>query len=289
MATPILYRKILHGVEQSFSHIENTPFTQPLHYHEECELIYIISGSGKEFVGDSVTEYKAGDMTLIGSNTPHLHLCNSTIEGYSEKSSCEILQFPLGIFPENISEIKEYSIIHTILTESVLGIRFRSESIIQKVRLLMQEINSKQGIHRIITLYKILDILGKSRSRRFISSLNFQNPPQCYSIDDPINKIYAYLRSNFKKTITLKSIAEYVQQNPSSLCRYFKQKTDKTIFEYLNEIRIEYACKLLTYSDFTNSQIAYEVGYNNLSYFNKVFKYIVHQTPTEYKLSLKKY
>lgn len=250
-------------------------------------MIYIISGNGKEFVGDAVVEYKAGDMTLIGSNTPHLHLCNSTIDHDFEKSSCEILQLPSGIFPANMGEIKEYSTINTILTDSVFGIKFNSEIVIKKVLLLIQEINSKQGIHRIITLYKILDILGKCQSRKFISSLNFQNSTFGYSIDDPINKIYAYLRSNLKKTITLNSIANYVNQNPTSLCRYFKQKTDKTIFEYLNEIRIEYACKLLAHYDLTNSQIAYEVGCNNLSYFNKVFKSITKQTPSEYKLSLK--
>ena len=69
----------------------------------------------------------------------------------------------------------------------------------------------------------------------------------------------------------------------ASICRYFKNKTNKTIFEYLNEIRIEHACKLLMYSNLAISQIAYDVGFNNLSHFNKQFKVITKQTPTMYR------
>ena len=75
--------------------------------------------------------------------------------------------------------------------------------------------------------------------------------------------------------------------DPSHLMRFFKQHTGKTLFTVLNEIRIAYACSLLLYSDLNNSQIAYEAGYNNLSYFNKTFKLILHQTPTEYRNNLK--
>lgn len=283
MTTPILYRRILHNVEQSFSYVENTPFTQPLHYHEEYELIYITSGSGKEFIGDAVSEYKPGYMAFIGSNIPHLHLCNSVINHSEEKSVCEILQFPSSIFPSNIDEIKEYSIIYSLLKESSYGIKFHSAMTIKRVLKIMQGINQQRGIERIISLYRILDILGKSKHRELVSSLSFQSPIAGYSVNEPVSKVYAYLRNNFNQPVTLKSIADYVNQDPASLCRCFKQKTDKTIFEYLNEIRIEHACKLLLHSNLTNSQIAYEVGFNNISYFNKVFKSITHGTPSQYK------
>ena len=132
-----------------------------------------------------------------------------------------------------------------------------------------------------------LDMLSKCNERRVVSSSDFLLTACNNSVHDPINRIYTYLKSNFRESINLKSIASYVGQNPSSLCRFFKQHTGKTLFTVLNEIRIAYACSLLLYSDLNNSQIAYEAGYNNLSYFNKTFKLILHQTPTEYRNNLK--
>lgn len=286
MKDSILYRKIIHKTGQSFSYNDNTPFTQPLHYHNEFELIYFTAGSGKEYIGDTVICYKSGDLTLIGSKTPHLHLCDSLTNHSLEKSSCNILQFPLSVFPTNMSEIQEFYDIDILLKESSHGIRFRIGSEANKLNRIMNRINREQGIKRIISLYEILNILSNCRNRDTISSLNFQIPTLNYNANDPVDRIYSYIRSNFRKSINLKLIAEYVKLNPTSLCRLFKHKTGKTIFYVLNEIRIEYACKLLLHSNLTSSQIAYEVGYNNLSYFNKVFKTITKQTPIEYKNSL---
>lgn len=138
-----------------------------------------------------------------------------------------------------------------------------------------------------LKLYELLDLLSNCKDRKTISSLNFQIPTLDYNVNDPIDRIYSFIRSNFKKSINLKSISEYVGLNATSLCRLFKSKTGKTIFSVLNDIRIEYACKLLLHSNLTCSEIAYEVGYNNISYFNKVFKEIINQTPIEYRNNLK--
>ena len=78
-------------------------------------------------------------------------------------------------------------------------------------------------------------------------------------------------------------MADYVKQNPSALCRYFKQRTDKSIFQCLAEIRIEHACKLLSYSNLSVSQIAFESGFNSVPYFIKQFQSITEKTPGEYR------
>ncbi len=284
METKVLYKKVIHEVEHSFSYSSNVQFTMPLHCHNEYELIFITKGHGLEFIGDSVKEYIAGDLVLIGANVPHLHLCDSvTNKSIKEKSLCEILQFPYGIFPECIKDIQEYSSINYVLNNSLYGIKFTSRSLIEKVLKIMRTINKQQGINRIISLLNILDLLGKSKEISLISSLKYTHPIDCQIINEPISKIYSYINSNFRKIITLIEIANYVKMTPASICRYFKNKTNKTIFEYLNEIRIEHACKLLMYSNLTISQIAYDAGFNNLSHFNKQFKAITKQTPTMYR------
>lgn len=282
----ILYRTIVHNARQSFSHNEDIPFNLPFHCHEEYELIYIVSGKGKEYIGDSMNEYQAGDLMLIGSNTPHLHLCDPTTGKNDKGQRCDILYFPESIFPANMEHIEEYATIHSLLKENTYGIKFQSKETIEKVHRAMKSLNNKKGIERIISLYKILDILSTSEKKVNISSLDFQIPTNHYSLNDPVSHIYTYLKSNFRNTISLKSIANYTKQNTNSLCRLFKSKTGKTIFYVLNEIRIEYACRLLRHSNLTTAQIAYEVGFNNLSHFNKTFKSFMHQTPTEYKNAL---
>ncbi len=284
MERKILYKKIVHEIAQSYSYSTNIPFTMPLHCHKEYELIYIISGHGQEFIGNYMKRYTAGDLILIGSGVPHLHLCDSIIDKQSlQKSTCDILQFPRNIFPENLVSIPEYSFINSVLEKSSYGIKFQSNGIERTVLKLLRSMNKKNGIERIISLTKILDILGKSKNITLISSIEYIPESFTTSQDEPINKIYTYLVSNFSKVITLKGIADYIKLNPASLCRYFKQRTGKTIFDCLNEIRIEHACNLLSNSDLTISQIAYEVGFNNLSHFNKQFKGVIGQTPTKYK------
>lgn len=284
MRTKVLYNKIVHKVEHSFSYSSNMQFTMPLHCHSEYELIFITKGHGMEFIGDSVKEYFAGDLVLIGANVPHLHLCDSvTNKSIKEKSLCEILQFPHSIFPEHMEYIQEYSSINNILNRSSQGVKFTSKALIKNVLKIMMSINKQHGINRIISLFKILNLLGNSKDIYTFSSLKYERTYNFQTTNEPVTKIYNYLNINFKKNVTLNEIANYVQMTPASLCRYFKHKTNNTIFEYLNKIRVEYACKLLVHSNLSISQIAYDVGFNNLSHFNKQFRIITKQTPTRYR------
>lgn len=103
-----------------------------------------------------------------------------------------------------------------------------------------------------------------------------------------MDKVYNYLFNHFKEKISLKDVAEYVKQNPSAICHYFKQRTDKSVFECLAEIRIGHACKLLSYSNLSVSQIAFESGYNNIPYFIKQFETYTQKTPKKYRLQINK-
>lgn len=284
MKTSILYRKITYKVGESFCYNHNIPFTMPLHAHEEYELIYFVSGNGKEYIGDMVLDYNSGDLTLIGRNVPHFHLCNSYICNDKMRSSCRILQFPISLFPANLSSTPELSRIAFLLEDSLLGIRFDSKEKINQVLELLDCFECVKGVERVILLYRVLEVLSECSYRRIASSLHSDLSALC--INEPIEKIYAYLRTNFNKPIELNKVAAYVGRTTTSVCRFFKKKTGKTIFSVLNEIRIEHACRLLSVSDLSSGQIAYECGFNNLSYFNRVFRMITQHTPSEYRRNL---
>lgn len=175
MRTKILYNKIVHKVEHSFSYSSNMQFTMPLHCHSEYELIFIAKGHCMEFIGDSVKEYFAGDLVLIGANVPHLHLCDSvTNKSIKEKSLCETLQFPHSIFPEHMEYIQEYSSINNILNRSLQGVKFTSKALIKNVLKIMMSINKQHGINRVISLFKILNLLGNSKDIYTFSSLKYE-------------------------------------------------------------------------------------------------------------------
>jgi len=281
----LLHRNIINKNKESFSILKYNEFSIPIHTHKEYELILITKGSGKEFINNSVKEYNKGDLIFIGSNIPHLHLCDSLISNNkAEKSSCILIQFSEDILPKAISELNEFKNIYTLLKESSKGIKFKNASLINTVKNKILNMEKSNGIQRFLLIISILDLLGKSNSVEYIS--NIEPIIQIYNKDETISRILNYLNKNYNKHFYLTELSELIGQNPNSLCRYFKKHTEKTIFEYLNELRIKNSCMLLINTDYSISQIAFKVGYNNLSHFNNQFKKSTHQTPKEYRKNI---
>ena len=272
------------------SHISYPRFVLPLHKHVEYEIMLFTQGSGKQFVGEGVSDYKAGDMALIGSNVPHLHLCHTKLDATSasnpeEKASAgEAIQFRPDIFPGQMEGIPDYHLIHDLLQKSQYGIRFYDEGLFDEMLEMVREFDSSGYTSRIVCLLRMLEKLHDCQHFRLLSDTAYNQANLIPDVKEPVNKVYAYLYNHFKEKVTLGEIAEFVNQNPAALCRYFKQRTDRSIFQCLAEIRIEHACKLLTYSKMNVSQIAYESGYNSVTHFVAQFEKITKRTPSEYRM-----
>ena len=287
---PILERKIVHDMATVCSHISYPRFVLPLHKHVEYEIMLFTQGSGKQFVGEGVSDYKAGDIALIGSNVPHLHLCHTKLDATSasnpeEKASAgEAIQFRPDIFPGQMEGIPDYHLIHDLLQKSQYGIRFYDEGLFDEMLEMVREFDSSGYTSRIVCLLRMLEKLHDCQHFRLLSDTAYNQANLIPDVKEPVNKVYAYLYNHFKEKVTLGEIAEFVNQNPAALCRYFKQRTDRSIFQCLAEIRIEHACKLLTYSKMNVSQIAYESGYNSVTHFVAQFEKITKWTPSEYRM-----
>ncbi|NDW19591.1 AraC family transcriptional regulator [Dysgonomonas sp. 216] len=281
----ILERKIIHSMSTLCSHVPYPQFVLPRHKHPEFEIMVFNQGSGKQFVGEGVADYSQGDLALIGSNVPHLHLCNTKLNDSPETeiSGGDTLQFLPEIFPLNMENLPDYRDICELLYKSQYGIRFYDKELYFKIKQMIREINGLEFTARLIHLFRILEKLSLCKKTKLLSHTAYNSSNIIDEVNDPINKVYTYLFNHFKDKITLKDIADYVNLNPSALCRSFKQKTDKSIFQCLAEIRIEHACRLLSYSNLTVSQIAYESGYNNIPYFIKQFYTITNRNPKEYR------
>lgn len=281
----ILERKIIHGGTTLCSHIDYPEFVLPRHKHIEYELMLFTRGSGKEFVGEGTADYREGDIAFIGSNVPHLHLCDAKLdpeEGH-EPSAGEALQFDPRIFPQDIDSIPDYRPIADLLHKSQYGIRFYDRELFEELKECLSRLDGLFYTKRLIVFLHILDKLTLCKETNLLSPTPYNNANSIQDANEPINRVYAYLYNHFKEKFTLEDVARYVRQNSSALCRYFKKRTDKSIFGCLAEIRVEHASKLLTYSNLTVAQVAYESGYNHVPYFIKQFRDITGLTPKEYR------
>lgn len=274
-------RSIVYSPGTSFIFMPESELVNTLHCHPAFELIVIEEGSGMEYIGDAVRKYDKGDIIFLGENLPHLYLPNS-----KDENRCSILQFPKSLFPSGLSDISEFAAISNLFGLSDRGVLFKSKSINRSVRRLLDELSKQNGLRRVNYLYNLLDYLGKTHNYTQLSALQYHNPMNSYSLDDPVALIHSYLINNHKTNITLADIASATHLNVASICRTFKQRTGKTIFQVLAGIRIEYACKLLATTSFTVSQIAYESGFGNQAHFNKQFLQITGQTPSDYRAAI---
>ena len=145
----VVQRKIIHDIGQSLSLARFPHLSYPVHRHDEYELVIMTSGTGREYIGQAVADYRAGDMTLIGRDIPHLHLCDTMTGRKTGKgSTCEILYFSANLFPENMSGIPEYAVVAALLEKSAGGIRYSDTALTRDIRRQVKKLDRAEGIVR---------------------------------------------------------------------------------------------------------------------------------------------
>jgi YesN/AraC family two-component response regulator len=258
-------------------------FYNKWHYHPEVELVYIIKGSGRQFIGDNIHHFKPGDMILLGTNLPHLWRSDEKFLKKNSKLKVEaiVIHFMLDCFGEHFFDLPENKELVRLFDRAQQAVRIKNNT--RKIVFeLMQRLLIAKNSERIILLLQILQIIAHSRQTKLVCSKGLQfhyNPTET----DRLNNIYQYILKNFSKEITLDQIAKVAHISPHSFCRYFKSRIKKTFSRFLIEVRIGHACKLLAETNKSVADICYESGYNNFSNFNRHFKSITQKTPLEHR------
>lgn len=252
------------------------------HYHPEVELTFIRQGTGMRLVGDSMEQFKDGDLILLGANLPHLW--RSDAEYFSDQAGLHVeavaIHFKKDFWGSDFLDLPEMKQIKELLEKARRGIRVAGKTknaIAPKMEAALKASDSA----RIVLLIDMLATIAASKDYKFLSSAGFL---KSYSLanTDKINVIYDYTFNNFQKELSIKEIASVANLSPHSFCRYFKTRTLKTYWQFLLEVRIGYACRLLIEDKLTVARICYECGFNNLSNFNRHFKSITNKTPLQY-------
>jgi len=253
------------------------------HCHPELELIYFKKGGGTQFIGDSIKQFKAGDMTLVGSNLPHYWRFDDVYFDHNghEKVEIIVVHFCENFWGDHFLQLPENKLIKVLLERSKRGLQISGVTK-EKLAVLLEDMLDTDGAERIIMLLKALNTMAISNPVNYLTSIGFKYDHN-ESENDRLNNIYEYSVRNFRKKIYLDEIAEIAGVSSNSFCRYFKSKTRKTYSQFIIEIKVGYACKLLIENKMNIKQLCYDSGFNNFSTFHKHFKQVTGKSPLMYQ------
>ena len=196
------------------------------------------------------------------------------------------LQFTAEVLNSQILNLPEFINVSKALMLSERGIQVVDQTL-NEVSELMLQMPYLKGFERMLHFFKIMDIIGRSDSNIQLASNDYLKT-RFKTGSKRIAAIHEYLMNNYMDEVNLDKISSLVNMAKGSLCRFFKENVGLTIFEYLNKIKVEFACKLLMNQDLAMVDVCFDSGFNNLSHFNKQFRKITGLTPTDYrKLFLK--
>lgn len=277
----LLYQNLESLEDSTFKclHIRRKHHLVPLHYHPEIEIMFNMEGIGTRVVGNSVQSYDQGDFVLVGSNTPHVW--KSAPEHYLDNNlqvECLVLFIPdqLPLF-----DLRELHPIKKLLNDSKRGIYFPDVHVPVLSRKL-KKIHNSHGITRIINVLELLFEMANLKGTSYLSTpqLSTEHDQRDF---DRLSTCIDYILRNYDQKIELKDLADLANMTTNSFCRYFKKRTTKTFSQYLIELRISKATRLLMDSDWSIRQIAFSCGFNSLSNFNQHFRQLKQMSPVEYR------
>ncbi len=252
-------------------------FFDKLHHHQEIQISYIFSGEGKLIVGNNIHAYKAGDVIGIDSNIPHLFQSKKS----PLKSHMISLFFSHNSFGENFFDIPEMQVTKSFFDNIKYGISLSTYDNNYWENLFLQ-------LHRANRFQLFISLLSiiKNLSEESVKLLNSKVYKKVLSDHqgERLQLIFDYVINNFQDDIKLKTVANMVHMSPNAFCRFFKQRSNKSFFTFITEVRVAHSCQLLLENtDSQINEIAQESGFNTISNFNKHFKSIIGLSPTQYQ------
>ncbi|MDI1323464.1 MAG: AraC family transcriptional regulator [Algoriphagus sp.] len=253
------------------------------HFHSECQLFLVLKGRGTRFIGDHMQPFKEGDMVFTGPNLPHLWRSDNTY--FDSKNGLEthgiVIYFPVNFLGESVFLLEEFEGIARILKTSARGLEISGKTNLL-IGKMMKELIALKGGESIIQLLQILNLMVDSPDCEPITQAGYINLNK-ESETDRMGQVYEYVLKNFKEKIMLEEVAEMANLSVSAFSRYFKTRVNKSFSDFLSDVRISHACKLLHEEEMNISEISFECGFFTLSNFNKQFKDRTGKTPLAFK------
>lgn len=263
-----------------------TEFTYPLHRHKEFELNFIEKGKGvRRIVGDSVEEIGDYELVLIGG---------ADLEHVWEQGKCRskdireiTIQFSGDIFGTELLSKNQFASIRRMLRRAEHGLAFPLSSIMKVYSTLDDIANENERFVQFLKFLYVLYELSISDDARVLASSSFAHTARSNE-SRRVEKVKQYINDHYAEPLKLADLADLVGMSPVSFSRFFRQRTGRTLSDYIVDIRLGYAARMLVDSSKNISEICYECGFNNLSNFNRTFKSKRNYTPRDFRAMFKK-
>ena len=274
-----LIQKIYLNEQESFAcRTYRTPdFETNWHKHDEFELIVITEGHGTVMMGDHIGEYKTGDVYFLAGNLPHwFKKQHQKIIG-----SALVLHFKQDIFGVDFLQLSELKNVRNLIQKND-GLQILA-ALKKEITAAMIQMETLQGFQRINVLLQCLQKISYSNSIVTLTQ-NFESSNA--HIDPAIEKIIDYSFKHYLTPVTLQQVANIASMSIPTFCRFFKKNIKKTYFDFIQDLRISHAGKLLTNTNKPILEICYESGYNSWAHFSKQFKQVKKMTPSKYRQAM---
>lgn len=254
------------------------------HFHSECQLTYIFRGNGQRCVGDHLEDFESDELTFIGPGLPHVWYNAHGDTCHEPRAQSITLHFDPEALLSFCPLLVETAPLHDFLERSRQGMLFYGQTK-DTLKKILRKMVGASDMQKTAYLFECLATLLHTEEYAVLSDKSYSNgsPRKDGEI---IFSIYNYVFENFNNEISLEEAAKLANLTKPSFCRFFKAHTRKTFSKFVNEVRINEACRLLVQDENQITNIAYACGFNSLPNFNKFFKSIKGITPSDYKSKL---
>lgn len=279
--TPLSDKDCLYIVER-----HKSEFLFPLHSHRDYELNFIENGKGvRRVVGDSVEEIGQYDLTLVAGNE---------LEHAWEQGNCtsgdvrEItIQFSPELIPPELMNKSQFASIKAMLSKAGHGLNFSMKTILKVYNIIDGLANETEPFDQYLHFLKVLYDLSQADDSRILASSSFARAERDKE-SRRIMKVKQYVNDHYSEDLRLEQLASMAGMSPTSFSRFFRTRTGRTLMDYIIDIRLGNAARMLVDTTESISEICFSCGFNNLSNFNRVFKAKRGYTPRDFRTLFKK-
>jgi AraC-like DNA-binding protein len=265
-------------------------FYNHLHRHKETQITYIKKGEGTLIAGNYMQAFKSGEVYIIGANQPHIFKSDDSY--FLKKSKQQVhaitIFFNPTLLQNSLLQLPETKDIHKFLNKTANGLKVPLPKVAHIIAEIEKVRKSKTG-HKLASFINLMQLLADIKNWNSLATIT---PEISFSDTEGLrmNNIYQYTMNNYTENIKLKEIAAIAFLSPQAFCRYFKKHTRKTYFDFLNEIRVNEACKKLVANSYASiSAIAIDTGFNSDANFCRVFKKITLTSPLQFRKNYEEY
>jgi AraC-like DNA-binding protein len=256
------------------------------HHHPEFEITLVKRGGTERWVGDKLTPLKPGDLILLGSDLPHDFRNDHAPGRRLQKVEAIVVQFMPHLLGANWLQHPSMRPVRELFQRAQLGLEVRGAARRRATRQVMQ-ISKAKGLRRVVLLLELLDDLARSKELREIASPGFHAATGAAS-SDRLGTVLAHIEEHLTEPIYVPVLAAMSGLSESAFSRLFKSCTNRTVPQYVNELRIARACRLLAETDQTVSQIADACGYPTPAHFQRQFHRHQKRSPLLYRSAVRK-